>query len=327
MSSGEDIRAGRNTTAESTTALLANTTDDSPPVDFQGDYVLIAGSTTADRQPFGRALTGVFGAGHGRNDGSKSGDGVVGVGGRFAGNGVVGVGSGVSDGVGGGAGVLGFGGKGVSFTIPAGIGVYGEGGSGGPLTGTGPGVFGRASGISDGVTGVTGAPNQSGVAGVNFSTTGAGVGVFGRADFAGIFGQGLTNGHGVVGTSASGAGVLADSTDGVAVLANSTNATGVFAFSVNSNGVRALSSFSVGVLGSSANTHGVMGDARGLPVGSAAAGVFGVTKNTRAVSGIIDGSDTVSNVYGGAVGIYGEAAVNPEFPYNFVGRAGFFSGL
>jgi hypothetical protein len=334
MSSGQDIRAGRNTGAESTTALLADTTNDSPPVDFQGDYVLIVGSTGGDRQPFGRALTGIFGYGHGRNDGSQSGNGVVGAGGRFAGNGVVGLGSGVSDGVGGGAGLVGFGGTGAG-SITAGVGVFGAGGSGGPATGTSPGVYGIAGGISDGVTGVTSAPNQSGVAGFNLSTAGKGVGVFGRADMAGIVGQGLGSGDGVSGTSTFGAGVSGTSANGIGVkavsstnfgvFANSTSGIGVWGFSRDLNGVVGVSTNNGGVFGASANTHGVVGDARNQPAGREAAGIFGVTKNTRAVSGIIDGSAGVSGVYPGAAAIYGEAAVNPA-DFSFVGRAGFFFG-
>jgi hypothetical protein len=46
MSSGQDITAGRKTGAESTTELLADTTDDNPPVDFQGDYVFVVGAAS-----------------------------------------------------------------------------------------------------------------------------------------------------------------------------------------------------------------------------------------------------------------------------------------
>jgi hypothetical protein len=286
MSSGQDITAGRKTGAESTTELLADTTDDNPPVDFQGDYVFVVGAAMGDRRPSDKALTGLFSYGHG-----------------IGGGGIVGSAAGAGRGGLGGVGIAGFGGDGGTadeVSLTAGIGVFGQGGSGGEATGTGPGVFGLAGGVSDGVIGVTRASGQSGVAGINQGSDG-GVGVFGTGRWSGI-----------VGRSQKGSGLIATTVDGVAV----------DAISISNYGVVGVSKGNIGVYGFSLRYHGVVGDARPASEGSAAAGVLGMTTHTRAVSGIIDGTKVPASST--AVAIYGEASVDSDF--NYVGHAGFFFG-
>jgi hypothetical protein len=134
MSSGDDIQAGRVTTAESTTDLLGAVPSERD-VDFNGIVILRVAPQPGDLRPQ-VTIDGIHGVAHsqGLNFG---GTGVVGFGGQSEGTGIAGVGGGVNGG--GGIGVLGTGG---SFELqpfigpqpnprPPGAGVVGQGGRSG----------------------------------------------------------------------------------------------------------------------------------------------------------------------------------------------------
>lgn len=110
MGSGEDVEAGRVTTAESTTLLLAAVPSEQD-VDFNGPVILLVDTQPGDLRP-NVTLDGIRGVGWNRGfpSASPGGTGVVGVGGFNQGTGVVGQGGGVH-GNGGGFGVHGIGGS------------------------------------------------------------------------------------------------------------------------------------------------------------------------------------------------------------------------
>jgi hypothetical protein len=290
MSSGSDIQSGRNTTGESTTVLIADTTNDNPPVDFNGDTIFIAGPRAGTQTPF-HTINGIVGLGWNGSveEGSQGGTGVIGAGGPNQGVGVAGFGGATGNGNGG-AGIVGLGGQGTAFgfaVVNPGIGVFGEGGgvdplSPPPLPGA-PGVMGVAGATADGVVGTSNAPNKSGVFGSNGNSD-AGFGVFGRCD------------------SSSGVGVGAFSQNGLGVL-------GV------SGGTPGFGSYGVA---------GVVEDAQ-LP-GIARAGVIGVcrTSFTYGVWGRID----VSNPSPDAIAVFGTAGanINPDGSISYIGQAGNFVG-
>ncbi len=110
MSSGEDIQAGRVTTAESTTDMLGAVPSEQD-VDFNG-FVILRVAPQPGRLKPNISLDGIHGVGNNGSNGpvaSSGGTGVVGFGGPNEGTGIVGLGGGV-DGAGG-------------------IGVHGTGGS------------------------------------------------------------------------------------------------------------------------------------------------------------------------------------------------------
>ena len=127
MSSGDEIEAGRITTAESTTDLLGAVPSEQD-VDFNGMVILRVAPQPGDLKP-NITLDGIHGVGTnggGFTGASLGGTGVVGFGGPNNGTGVVGRGGGV-DGTGG-TGVNGVGGGGNVFSGQPGIGVLAQGG-------------------------------------------------------------------------------------------------------------------------------------------------------------------------------------------------------
>jgi hypothetical protein len=289
MSSGNDIQSGRNTTGESTTILIADTTDDDPPVDFNGNTIFIAGPRADAQTPF-HTIDGIVGLGWNGSveSGSQGGTGVIGAGGPTQGNGVAGLGGATGNGNGG-TGVLGFGGQGTSFgfaPINPGTGVFGQGGgvdpfSPPPVPGA-PGVMGVAGATADGVVGNSNASNKSGVFGFNGQNSDTAFGVFGRCD------------------SSTGAGVGAFNQNGVGVLGLSGNAPG-------------LGRFGVAGLVEGANLPGVE-----------RAGVIGVTSNDIGVWGMIDPSNPSDDAWA----VFGTAALNlnPDGSFSYIGLAGNFVG-
>jgi hypothetical protein len=132
MSSGDDIEAGRVTTAESTTDILGAIPSERD-VDFNGSVILRVAPQPGDLQP-NITLDGIHGVG---NNGAVAGpvalpggNGVVGFGGPNQGTGIVGLGGGGNGS--GGIGVHGIGGSqiGPSFSPsdPPGVGVVAQGG-------------------------------------------------------------------------------------------------------------------------------------------------------------------------------------------------------
>lgn len=238
MSSGDDIQAGRITTAESTTDLVGAIPSERD-VDFNGNVILRVGPQRGELGP-NHTLDGIHGLASNGPVPSPGGAGVVGFGGPNHGTGVVGLGGasgGSSGGQGsGGTGVFGKGGDGISFgfegPINPGTGVHGQGGEPDPLADPpmsgGIGVLGVAGGPTDGVIGVSNAVDHNGVFGFNTSGNGVG-GVSGAAGKSGVFGFNAA-GDGVVGMSGmfgngiagfnlgSGRGIYGESRDGVGVM-------------------------------------------------------------------------------------------------------------
>jgi hypothetical protein len=139
MSSGDEIQAGRYTTAESTTALAAALPSEEIP-DFNGDVILDVLPQSGRLTP-GRTVDAIHGAAH---NGA----------GPYNGTGVVGFGMERGTGVAGWGGLTGFG---DSSTIPGGIGVHGLGAS------LGRGKYEASIQAGVGVVGQGGAPDGAGV--------------------------------------------------------------------------------------------------------------------------------------------------------------------
>jgi hypothetical protein len=292
MSSGDDIETGRNTTGESTTVLIADTTDDDPPVDFNGDTIFLA-APRAGRQEPSHAINGIVGLGWSGDValGSEGGVGVIGAGGPNQGTGVAGWG-GATAGGNGGAGVVGLGGRGTSFGFAVanpGTGVFGQGGdvdpeSPPPIPGA-PGVVGVAGAIADGVVGISGASIKSGVFGFNGQNDDTAFGVFGRCD------------------SSVGAGAGAFSQNGFGVLGASGGAPGF----------------------GRAGVAGTIEDAQ-VPGAGGRAGVLGACRSsfTYGVWGLIDQTNPSDD----AIAVRGTAAItiNDDGSISYIGQAGNFSG-
>jgi hypothetical protein len=291
MSSGDDIETGRNTTGESTTVVIADTTDDDPPVDFNGDTIFVAAPRVGAQSP-NHTINGIVGLGWNGSvrAGSQGGTGVIGAGGPNQGTGVAGLGGATSGGSGG-AGVVGVGGQGTTFgfgIVNPGIGVFGAGGgvdpaSPPPIPGA-PGVLGVAGAIADGVVGTSDASGKSGVFGFSSQNSGAAFGVFGRCD------------------SSVGAGAGA--------------------FSQNGFGVLGISGGTPGF--GRAGVAGAVEDAQ-LP-GVARAGVIGACRSsfTYGVWGFIDPTNPSDD----ANAVFGTAAltINPDGSISYIGHAGNFVG-
>ena len=128
MSSGDEIEAGRITTAESTTDLLGAVPSEQD-VDFNGMVILRVAPQPGDLKP-NITLDGIHGVGTnggGFTGASPGGAGVVGFGGPNNGTGVVGRGGGVNGTAG--TGVNGVGGGGNDMiSSPPGVGVLAQGG-------------------------------------------------------------------------------------------------------------------------------------------------------------------------------------------------------
>jgi hypothetical protein len=291
MSSGSDIESGRNTTGESTTVLIADTTNDDPPVDFNGNTILVVGPRADAQTPF-HTIDGIVGLGWNGavESGSQGGTGIIGAGGPNQGTGVAGLGGATGFGNGG-TGVDGRGGQGTAFgfaVVNPGIGVFGEGGGVDPLSPPpvpgAPGVMGIAGATADGVVGTSSASGKSGVFGFNGQNSDAAFGVFGRCD------------------SSVGAGAGA--------------------FSQNGYGVLGVSGGTPGF--GRAGVAGAIEDAQ-LP-GIARAGVVGAcrTSFTYGVWGLIDNTNPSDD----AIAVFGTAGItiNPDGSIGYIGQAGNFSG-
>jgi hypothetical protein len=265
MSDGDSIQAGKITTAQSTTDLVAEQgIDGFSRNDFTGSVILRVGPTnnpTDQLVPF-RTLDGIQGAGN------SGGSGLVGLGGQFAND--------ESSGV----GVLGVGGPPNSLSQgshPAGVGVKGV-----------------AGGAADGVVGTSNAQSKSGVFGFNFlSSTNldvAGYGVFGLCNTVG--------GVGVAGESEDGIGFRGHSTgnNGVVGLSDAENKSGVFGFNTKQQGIgygvfgRCDASKGAGVEAESGQGVGVPGHSGlndaivGLSDANLRSGVYGFNSSPRGVA-------------------------------------------
>jgi len=175
MASGDDIKAGRATGANSTTFLVGEKIDDDNPPDFAGDVIFVVGPLRVPARSPGHTVGGILGIGTngsptGPPEVSRGGVGITGFGGQNQGTGVLGVGSGEEH--------------------QGGIGVHGQGGDNiGPspvVLNPGVGVLGQG-GVQDDLQNTTGKPYAPGVVGV------AGGGVapsFEDSGSVGVFGQG-----------------------------------------------------------------------------------------------------------------------------------------
>lgn len=267
MSSGDDIEAGRITTGESTTFLVA-AVPSATDVDFNGGAVLHVGPQAGDLSPAER-IDGVVGVGHARfapEPGAPDGAGVVGHGGVAEGPGVVAVGGG------GGVGLRAHGGRGGVTSSrtnhEAAPGVVAQGGAVDFAWSTqedrrapGPGVVAVAGGSTQAVT-----PQERAAAGV--------VGQGGDAVTRTVVRDGATFvvGSGVVGPGVVGRGGLVTAAPGP----------GQPAVPVGSGGAGV-----VGVAGGVPADAGVLHslDTGVLGVGGAGAGVLGASETAPDVLG------------------------------------------
>lgn len=276
MSSGDDIEAGRITTAESTTHLVGATPSEQD-VNFNGTVILQVGPQLGDLHPTD-TLNGILGIGSNPPTpaGIPGGVGVIGNGGTNGGTGVQG------DGGGGGTGVVANGGNGgqVGFGIdPAGTGVLARGGK-----------VDHAFAFS-----TNRAPHGPGVVA---SAGDSAVPISAESGNVGVFGQGgdqvdetrtfdSTRPPIVVGPSFPGAGVVGR---GGIVKGN--------------NGVPGGP-----VLATGAKSAGVVGIAGGLSMPPASfylgAGVFGMTDTGAGVSGVSTSGIGVVGVSTSGVGVSG----------------------
>ncbi|HTS22756.1 MAG TPA: hypothetical protein VMN79_13210 [Casimicrobiaceae bacterium] len=167
MSSGDDLQAGRTTTAESTTNLLGAIPSEKD-VDFNGIVILRVAPQPGDLAP-NISLDGIHGVatnGGGFMGASPGGTGVIGFGGPNQGTGVVGLGGGTNGS--GGVGIRGVGGPGNDMIVVSpGAGIVALGGTTGddlntPRLSDGAGVIAVAGGARKAVP----------------TTDAAGVGVF-----------------------------------------------------------------------------------------------------------------------------------------------------
>jgi hypothetical protein len=197
-----DVEAGGVTLADDETILLASAGRGEA---YGGQFVFQAAPNGWPNWR-GRVIDGVRGLG------ARSGNGLVGWGGKTSGNGMVGFGGDS------GGGVIGFGGP---------SGPASPAGSGG-----GVGVFGVSGGVAAGVVGTSAAAGgQAGVLGSNSVATGVAFGVYGRCDSgrgAGVHGRNAnaSGGEGVSGFADFGTGVVGRSggRNGIGVMGDGTGA-------------------------------------------------------------------------------------------------------
>ena len=193
MATGTNVVAGKSTTSEDTTEIVADAP--SPTIDFTGSLILKVGPQAGALSPR-HDVTGIECAG------SNGGGGITGVGGLDNGAGVSGYGGGgpITTGAGG-VGVYGHGGQGSrAKNVDPGVGVIGVGGSGDVLS-KGPTLF-----PSVGVLGYASFYGWPGSFGVS-----SGIGVVGLGGVAGTLqprGEWLAGGPGVVGMAGGAAPAL-----------------------------------------------------------------------------------------------------------------------
>jgi hypothetical protein len=211
MGSGENIQAGRVTTAESTTDLLGAVPTEQD-VGFNGIVILRVAPQPGLLEPLDDILDGIHGVGH-SGVVAPGGTGVVGFGGHEQGTGIAGLGGGINGQ--GGIGVQGTGGNVDTIVEPIapGPGVLGRGGVPMPRKEdpVAAGVIGLAGDTAipliseSGNVGVYGAGPTGGVRGA-----GDQFGVEGLSNFMGVSGQGV-HGPGVNGLGRPGVvGIAAD---------------------------------------------------------------------------------------------------------------------
>jgi hypothetical protein len=248
MSSGDEMEAGKITTAENITDLVGARPSNSND-DFSGEVIFRVGPHAKLTLTPRKSLDGIYGIATSGLNQLPGGTGVVGFGGYNEGTGVRGHG-GESYAGGGGTGVHGIGGRGSQYSLastsfrPPGIGVLGIGGDvptgAPPKMPGGIGVQGVAGGPADGVVGISNAKDKSGVYGFNSYHNlfvGAAYGVFGRCD--------APAGAGVGADSKSGVGVRGRSgeNDGVVGLSDANDKSGVFGFNSKQDGGYAFGVF------------------------------------------------------------------------------------
>ena len=323
---------------ETPTGFFTHSTSISIGVDVQGNQIGVRGSCQG---PVGDGVQG-FGSGNFSGvagfGGADDGTGVVGFGSGVRGQGLRGIGAGgpnigagepagiYGHGARGGTGVIGIGGDGPNTGAGEAAGVYGQGGSG--STGVvGRGGFGQADGVRgfgsenfSGVAGFGGDENGTGVVGFGGGLEGGlgqgirGIGAggpnIGADEAAGVFGQGGTDGSGVVGFGGgNGVGVRGIGAGGPNIRPNVR--AGVYGRSGKSPGTGVVGEGGdqgSGVYGSTSFSEGIRS---GVGVfGEVLAGngiaVFGVTDSPGAFAGVFNGPVQVH----GDVTVFGNATVN-----------------
>lgn len=292
MGSGDDIRAGRATSAESTT-FLTGAIPSELDVDFNGDFFMEVG-------PLGGALSprhehsGIRGSGSNAQPptGTVGGTGVQGIGGA-GGTGVQGTGGA------GGTGVDATGGDGLTGNGGAGLTVSGGEGrqsGGGSIFRPGEGIVARGGGfsVSEPTSGSSRTPNGPGlVAAAGQSTTPA------QTGNVGIFGQGgneisktvkVLGGTVVLGPDSAGAGVVGR---GGKRMSDS---------GIPDNPLVAIPGGGSGVLGIAGDTD--------LPVPSNGIGVLGVSRSGPGVAGSSGSNDGVKGNSRKGSGVTGHSVEN-----------------
>jgi len=192
MGSGDDIQAGRVTTAESTTDVLGAVPSEQD-VDFNGTVILRVAPQPGLLEPT-HALDGIHGVGH-SDVISPGGTGVVGFGGLRQGTGLVGVGGGTNGN--GGVGVHGNGGSSSEPEVDPGAGIVAQGGSINEIN-----VKRRFLGA--GVIAISGGPDKA----IPALTDTGSLGVYAQGADAELTTVDIQGAPTVVGPSAPGAGVL-----------------------------------------------------------------------------------------------------------------------
>jgi hypothetical protein len=280
MSSGDDIEAGRITSGESTTHLIAAIPSEKD-VDFNGDVIFQVGPQQGELRP-NHTIHAILGLGTNGVLPSPGGTGVMGFGGPNQGTGVFGLGGGSGGGSGGngsgGIGVHGRGGSGMSFGIAGpvdpGPGALAEGGTQDKFDTkrrpNGAGVVATAGGKNAPGFMTTGNVGVFGQGGDGVETTVSDNGVLTKAGpqnpGAGIIGAGgistsdvgVLNGPQVpIGSGA--AGVIGVAGGVTLPLATATANVGVFGAAIKGAGVSGNSDLGVGVRGESGGSVGVVG--------------------------------------------------------------------